>query len=224
MTHNTIAPKARSLPCVQSWISGDNNLPMPRAATSKLTLATAPPMIRDASSANWSARAIKREIPQPFKPSVTSIPSTNSRPSMTECHRPPYWVAVTANRAAWLTVSKDRANSAPTAATPQALRTCMIRPNILLFKPTSDTWLSGAATSTACKLAIPNNNRKTTDVQAPNAFSQSGGVQRWLSMPTASAMLSTTTPCPSEKRVPQYLENHCRWRELMRVSPSMVAR
>src|SRR5713226_6574592 len=102
-------PKRSSLPSVCAEMEGEKYFIMPRPAIIKL-------ITREAINAVWSARLIRWATQKPLIPSVVIMPKVKTRPRMTEKTQPARLEAAKENKAAWLMVSKDKANRAPIEA------------------------------------------------------------------------------------------------------------
>ena len=99
-TNITTAPNARSLPWLHASTAGSDHFASVRPATARLRTETTKPITREAIRAVSSARRIRREIQNPFTPSVMSMPSMNNRPSDAAERQPPNFSAVSANSSA----------------------------------------------------------------------------------------------------------------------------
>src|SRR5229473_873150 len=109
-------PKRSSLPSDCAEMEGEKYFIMPRPAIMRLRPATIKLITREAINAVWSARLIRWATQKPLIPSIVIMPKVKTRPRMTEKTQPARLEAAKENKAAWLMVSKDKANRAPIEA------------------------------------------------------------------------------------------------------------
>ena len=152
------------------------------------------------------------------------MPTVKAAPSARVWATPPCCVAVTANSAAWVRVSKERANRAPTAAIASGCDVACRRRNRPALRPTVATISPAGAVRTARRLRAPSRVRKPIEIQVPRSSIHAGTCHCPAATPTASAISMTIAPCPSENSEPHQRARDGAMRRLWRVRPSMVAR
>ena len=173
----------------------------------KLKNAIPRPNKREKIIDNLLTRCIKQETTQPFKPSDIIIPNINTIPNTPENTHPANNDAVRENKAAWLKVSKEKANTAPTIIINIGRHSFIF---IILEKSKvkigdEETLLESLITLQS--VTKPKINRNTTDVQLPKFFNQVGTDDRITPLPIIKLITVTTKPCPNENKKPTILES-----------------
>ena len=109
-------PMNKPLPSRTAAAVGEKNLTIPNTAIAILSAPMTKLMVREIAIACASARCMARPTHQPFTPSAIIIPAMNTKPSVTANIHPDIFDAAKENKAAWLIVSNESANAAPTVA------------------------------------------------------------------------------------------------------------
>lgn len=220
----TPPPRASSRPPAQAATAAECRSRTTNAAMPRLRPATASPSTREAIRARASALRRSEAIHSPFAPSARVIPAMNTTPSARAGSQPPSWLAVTAKSAAWDSVSKDSAKSAPTSAIAPGCEVRVSRSKSRPRTPTGCTTRSAGVAKTARRFSNPRATSTVTEIHAPRSSSQAGTIQRSVARPTAIATRMTIAPWPSEKSAPhQRASRRSPWL-LKRVSPSIATK
>src|SRR5437764_3322451 len=151
---------------------------MPRPASTRHRKAMAMLMMREALAARWSADLTSRATQRPLAASVTAMPHVNTTPKMAAKAQPARLAPVIEKTSAWLMVSNESANAAPTAAiTAGWLARASRSGSQWLRMPESATDCPGVARSAVTRLASPSTISTPMEIQAPVYSSHSGGCQ-----------------------------------------------
>src|SRR3989442_1540304 len=110
----TLSMGAKATTCSSS--AGSTYFAMPLAASARHRKAMATLTQRDTKAARRSAPLTSFATHQLFSVSVSTMPRVNTMPSMAANSAPAMLAPVSENSSAWLRVSNDRANAAPTDA------------------------------------------------------------------------------------------------------------
>src|SRR4051812_47509138 len=89
---------------------------MPRLASARQRKAIAMLMTREAAAARWSADRTRRATQRPLRASVNAMPQVKTTPRIAAKTQPARLAPVIEKTSAWLIVSNESANAAPTPA------------------------------------------------------------------------------------------------------------
>ena len=179
---------------------------------------------REAAAARRSAVRTRWLTHKPLSASVDAIPAVNTRPRAPAKSPPARCEPVTENSTAWLRVSNERANAAPTAAMSTGCSARVRRANARLRSPTGRTISPRGVRASAARLAAPSIARNAIEIHTPVCSSHAGAFHSVATVATATATAVTTTPWPREKSSPDQRASFGRRCALKRVRPSIAAR
>ncbi len=167
-------------------------------------------MTREAAAARESARCTRRLTQRPFSASVATMPAVKTRPRSVAKSHPARCDPVIEKSTAWLMVSNEIANAAPTAAMSTGCPACVNRAKRRLRRPAGRTTSPCGVRNTAHRFALPSSTRNAMEIHAPAFSSHSGARQSSAIVATAMATSVTTSPCPAEKRRPDQRDSRGR--------------